>query len=141
MNFIIRIILHVFLAIVLLGMVLLAIAYFFQNKLFYYPNSPSDSKEIVRAPDSAGFSSHESITLIAADDINISAFWIPFVKPETNQHKKHKHGSRKHGDAENLPTILYFQGDAGNIGHRLPKIARLIKHVPCNVMMLSYRGY
>ena len=39
------------------------------------------------------------------------------------------------------PTILYFHGNAGNIGHRLMNVKGLVQMLGCNVCLLEYRGY
>jgi len=41
----------------------------------------------------------------------------------------------------NTPTIIYFHGNAGNISHRLHTVKDLYKHVKCNILLVSYRGY
>ena len=38
-----------------------------------------------------------------------------------------------------LPTILFLHGNAGNIGHRLANVHGLVKHLQCNVCLVSYR--
>ena len=38
-------------------------------------------------------------------------------------------------------TILFFHGNAGNIGGRLPNIEVLVKKLKCNVLIVDYRGY
>ena len=38
-------------------------------------------------------------------------------------------------------TLLFFHGNAGNIGSRLPNIDILVKRLNCNVLILAYRGY
>jgi pimeloyl-ACP methyl ester carboxylesterase len=40
-----------------------------------------------------------------------------------------------------VPTILFFHGNAGNIGYRLPTATDLYKHVQCNVVLVEYRGF
>lgn len=43
--------------------------------------------------------------------------------------------------AASAPTILYFHGNAGNIGHRLMNVKGLVQLLGCNVCLLEYRGY
>ena len=45
------------------------------------------------------------------------------------------------GDFENAKTILFFHGNAGNIGARLPNLKVLVKKMNCNVFIIDYRGY
>lgn len=44
-------------------------------------------------------------------------------------------------DVEDPRTIIFFHANAGNMGFRLPNIEKMYKHVKCNIMILSYRGY
>ncbi|KAI9261579.1 Alpha/Beta hydrolase protein [Phascolomyces articulosus] len=44
-------------------------------------------------------------------------------------------------EASDVPTILYFHANAGNMGHRLPIAKVFHERHRCNVVMLSYRGY
>lgn len=38
-------------------------------------------------------------------------------------------------------TLIYFHGNAGNVGSRLPNIELLVKELNTNVLILAYRGY
>lgn len=46
-----------------------------------------------------------------------------------------------HANAEALPTIVYFHGNAGNMGFRLPHGVNLYKQCRANVLLVDYRGY
>ncbi|GET92922.1 bem46-like serine peptidase [Leishmania tarentolae] len=37
--------------------------------------------------------------------------------------------------------MLYFHGNAGNVGHRLPLAQSFVAHLKCAVMMVDYRGF
>lgn len=39
------------------------------------------------------------------------------------------------------PTILFFHGNAGNIGLRLPNAVQLVRATGANVLLVEYRGY
>nr|CAG4643370.1 EOG090X09ZU [Ilyocryptus agilis] len=41
----------------------------------------------------------------------------------------------------NCKTIIFFHGNAGNIGHRLPNAKGLYKHLQANIFLVEYRGY
>ncbi len=41
---------------------------------------------------------------------------------------------------ENAPTVLFFHGNAGDIGDRLEKIL-LLNHLKANIFIIDYRGY
>lgn len=38
-------------------------------------------------------------------------------------------------------TMIYFHGNAGNVGARIPHIEILVKKLNTNVLILAYRGY
>lgn len=44
-------------------------------------------------------------------------------------------------DYTTAPTVLFFHGNAGNIGMRLENIAMLVRSLLANVMIVDYRGY
>ena len=67
---------------------------------------------------------YDSITITCKDKVNIHAW---FVKANANPHF--------------CRTILFFHGNAGNIGARLPNIEVLVKRLNCNVLIIDYRGY
>lgn len=49
-----------------------------------------------------------------------------------------------HAPVENwrqAPTILFFHGNAGNIGLRLPNALQMIQFLSANVLLVEYRGY
>lgn len=39
------------------------------------------------------------------------------------------------------PTIIFFHGNAGNIGYRLPQAQDILSNTACNLLMVDYRGY
>ena len=39
------------------------------------------------------------------------------------------------------PTVVYLQGNAGNVGHRVPVAVGMQRAAGCNVLLLAYRGY
>lgn len=39
------------------------------------------------------------------------------------------------------PTIIFFHGNAGNMGHRLQNAVGLYHNLHCNMLMVEYRGY
>ena len=47
----------------------------------------------------------------------------------------------KNNDAATKKLLIYFHGNAGNIGSRLPNIQLIVKKCNTNVLILAYRGY
>jgi abhydrolase domain-containing protein 13 len=39
------------------------------------------------------------------------------------------------------PTLIFFHGNAGNIGLRLPNAVQMYHNLQCNILMVEYRGY
>ncbi|KAK3088355.1 hypothetical protein FSP39_018080 [Pinctada imbricata] len=92
-----------------------------QDMLLYYPDQPSHARLFVEQP---------------------SIMKLPFE----NHHIKTKDGVKinivliKHANP-NAPTFIYFHGNAGNIGHRLPNAQGLHSLCGFNVLLVEYRGY
>lgn len=76
-------------------------------------------KEIEISPDLINLS-FEDVYLQTKDGLRINGWFIP--------HQKSKY------------TLLFFHGNAGNIGHRLDKI-NMLKGLGLNIFIIDYRGY
>ena len=44
-------------------------------------------------------------------------------------------------DRKNAPTIIFFHGNAGNIGNRLYNAKFMYHRLQCNTLLVEYRGY
>ncbi|KAJ3440595.1 protein abhd13 [Anaeramoeba flamelloides] len=84
---------------------------------------PEDARTNVFLPDEKSIEnlefSEEWIT--TADKIKIHSYF--FVKKKE------------------LPTIIYFHGNAGNIGHRLHHVKTLLEEYELNILLVEYRGF
>lgn len=50
--------------------------------------------------------------------------------------------SDNHHNEPNEPNVLiYFHGNAGNVGHRIELATHYVNNLHCAVMMVDYRGY
>ena len=67
----------------------------------------------------------EDVWLTGADGVRIHSWFI----------------TQKGADKATAPTLVYFHGNAGNIGVRLPMLADLWKRCGVNVLAVDYRGY
>uniref|UniRef100_M4BQL6 AB hydrolase-1 domain-containing protein n=1 Tax=Hyaloperonospora arabidopsidis (strain Emoy2) TaxID=559515 RepID=M4BQL6_HYAAE len=47
----------------------------------------------------------------------------------------------KQRDHSSRPTLIFFHGNAGNIGHRLPNALQMYRKVGVNVLLVDYRGF
>src|SRR3984893_19170569 len=81
---------------------LVALAYFAQRALMYFPDRTRTP------PAQAGLPEAEEVTLEAADGEKLVAWYVPAAKGK--------------------PVVLYFHGNGGALVHRLNRFRRLIAH-------------
>jgi len=94
------------------------------DKLLYHPEQPPHSRVFVPTP--AIFNlPFDNLFITARDGTQLHLFLI----------KQPGEVSKK------VPTVLYFHGNAGNIGHRLLNVKGLYTSIGCNIALLEYRGY
>lgn len=87
---------------------------YIENRVIFFP-----MKDIEFTPAFLGLS-FEDVYIKTGDNIQINGWFIP---------------------AENAKyTLLFCHGNAGNIGHRLEKIA-LLRKARLNIFIIDYRGY
>jgi abhydrolase domain-containing protein 13 len=48
---------------------------------------------------------------------------------------------RQSSSGPKIPTIVFFHGNAGNIGLRLPNALQMLQYLGANVLLVEYRGY
>lgn len=102
--------------------------YNYQDNLLYFPTQPSGSKDPDQNP--KGFRSpaeldlpFEDVYVITKDGVRVHG-WL--IKREDSRHR---------------PTLLYFHGNAGNIGFRLHNASQMYRSLSCNIFLVDYRGY
>lgn len=101
--------------IILIGLSLIfAYVKYIEHKGIYYP-----VKEISLYPSSAGMS-FKDIYITTEDNVRINSWFI------SNQKAKY--------------TLLFFHGNAGNIGDRLDKL-QLLYQAGLNIFIIDYRGF
>ena len=94
---------------------LLFFFYLIQRHLIYYPEHHAPS------PAQAGVPEMQVVSLHTEDGLMIKAWYRPPTQP-------------------NLPTIVYFHGNAGHIGYRAVIVKPLLTQ-GYGVLLLTYRGY
>ena len=67
---------------------------------------------------------YEDVSIITKDKVKLHA-WL--VKANSN--------------CKRFKTIIFFHGNAGNVGSRLPNINLLVNHLNANILILAYRGF
>uniref|UniRef100_A0A8C3MVK1 Protein ABHD13 n=1 Tax=Geospiza parvula TaxID=87175 RepID=A0A8C3MVK1_GEOPR len=116
---------HLYGGIILLILIFVSIAgilYKFQDVLLYFPEQPSSSRLYVPMPTGIP---HENIFIKTKDGVLLNLILLRYT-----------------GDnAAYSPTIIYFHGNAGNIGHRLPNALLMLVNLKVNLILVDYRGY
>lgn len=95
----------------------LVVVYLTQSRLIYYPNTPERGVHATPADINLDF---QAVHLTAEDGIRLHGWFVPHEAARA--------------------TVLFFHGNAGNIGHRLGTLA-LLHRMEVNVLLLDYRGY
>jgi hypothetical protein len=105
------------------------LALYFQNQLVYVPAAPSEE---YRYPDQnpKGLRSP-------------SEFKLPFVdiSVKTSDGYSLKGWFITQPTPKSAVTLIFFQGNGGNIGNRLMNLCELYKNLKCNIVIVGYRGY
>lgn len=101
-----------------------------QESLLYFPEiggvprRPADNPHRLRSPEEQRILEYEDHYITCPKDgVTIHAWWC--LK----------------GSKALLPTILFFHGNAGNIGLRLPNARQMMHNLEANILMVEYRGY
>ena len=76
-------------------------------------------RELAESPSDYGLA-YEDVSFVASDGVRLHGWFVPGK-----------------GDV----TWLWFHGNAGNIGNRLPNLQRLHDELMVNVFIFDYRGY
>jgi len=102
------------------------------DKLLYHPDQPENARILVPSPAMVGLDAFESVYIKSKDRTRIHMF---FIKPRSNL-------TEQQACVQDSPaTVLFFHGNAGNIGHRVLCVKSLVDQLNCNVCLLEYRGY
>lgn len=94
---------------------------FIEKRLIFYPDRGNHSL----TPDVYGLE-YDDVTFRTEDGLNLNGWFVP---------------GKKSSSDEDLHTLLWFHGNAGNINQRLENIKMLHDRVPVNVFIIDYRQY
>ncbi|CAG9840440.1 unnamed protein product [Diabrotica balteata] len=111
-------------AMILLFFAVTGILYQIQDSLLYNSELPTHSRVYVPIPSTFNLP-YESVMTKTSDGIQIHMYFIYQSKDKQKP----------------CPTIVYFHGNAGNIGHRLQNCAGMYSKLQCNILLVEYRGY
>ena len=125
---------------IVMGLTLVAggLLYVKQDSLLYFPEiggiprRPQDNPRGYRSPEERQLP-YESVRITCADGVQIHG-WLLFANglPSNNN---------ANNNNKPTPTIIFFHGNAGNIGLRLPNAMQMLRYLGANVLMVEYRGY
>ncbi|GKY99338.1 hypothetical protein MPSEU_000888800 [Mayamaea pseudoterrestris] len=97
-----------------------------QESLLYFPEiggipkRPTHNPKGYRSPGERQIP-FKDCDIVCSDGVHIHAWLMTFDK--------------------DAPTIIFFHGNAGNIGLRLPNAIQMRSYLQCNILMVEYRGY
>lgn len=104
-----------------------------QRSILYVPvppntsRSPSENPAQIRSPDCHPWNmEYDNVMITTEDGVKVNAWFIYHRAAATPQ----------------VPyTVLYFHGNAGNIGFRLENLRDMHKKLNLNILILDYRAY
>ena len=96
---------------------LVAFMYLLQSRFVHLPHIPG--RTLVTTPAALGLE-YDSVELVTEDGITLHGWFVP---------AKEARG-----------TVLFFQGNAGNISHRLDSL-QIFRQLRLNSFIIDYRGY
>ncbi|XP_064605385.1 protein ABHD13-like [Liolophura sinensis] len=108
----------------LLCFAVIGLLYYGQDMLLYYPCQPPNSRLYVDLPSIVQLP-YENHFIRTRDGVFINVVLIKQKSP----------------DCRSCPTLIYFHGNAGNIGHRLMNAHGMYHQCGFNVLLVEYRGY
>lgn len=86
-----------------------------ENRFIFFPE-----KEILETPADIGLA-YEDLYLPTSDGIRINGWFVPFSGART--------------------ILLWFHGNAGNLGHRVDQLRHIHRQLKLNVLMIDYQEY
>lgn len=97
-------------------LLLVCLAFIFQYKLVFFPDS-----RLAGTPESVGLD-FEDVFLETSDGLRIHGWFVPGPK------------------GKNRASVIFFHGNAGNISHRLETV-EIIHRLGLSCLIIDYRGY
>ncbi|XP_046903469.1 protein ABHD13 [Hypomesus transpacificus] len=132
---------HLYGGVLLLALILASVAgilYKFQDVLLYFPDQPSSSRLYVPMPTGIP---HENIYIRTKDGVRLNLILLRYTGGDIPPGVAPGNQPNLANSSSAPPTILYFHGNAGNIGHRVPNALLMLVNLKANVVLVDYRGY
>jgi len=113
----------------------MGVLYVKQESLLYFPTigglprHTSENPRRYRSPSEHNIP-FETHMITCADGTTIHS-WLLY----------HPENSKDGATKKKVPTIIFFHGNAGNIGMRLPNAIQMYKYLKVNIWLIEYRGF
>lgn len=130
---------HLYGGFFLLALIFASVAgllYKFQDVLLYFPDQPSSSRIYVPLPTGIPY---ENVYIRTKDGVKLNLILLRYTGGDVPPSGAASCQSATPSSAP--PTILYFHGNAGNIGHRVPNALLMVVNLKANMVLVDYRGY
>lgn len=126
----------------LLGFSVLGALYYFQDNLLYFPKPPNMPVSPKSNPRFCRHPGEWNVLGRPVSDHNSNVPSIPYeeILLTTSDGAKISVWLMLQNNSNNVPTLIYFHGNAGNMGFRLENAASIFS-LGVNVLMMDYRGY
>mmetsp|Transcript_2677 Transcript_2677/g.3581 ORF Transcript_2677/g.3581 Transcript_2677/m.3581 type:complete len:403 (+) Transcript_2677:156-1364(+) len=104
-----------------------------QESLLYLPSVQGiprhnrDNPKGFQSPKDRGLEHWFNVRIPTVDNAHIHAWYL--IHPGALEKDK------------KVPTLIFFHGNAGNIGLRLPNACQMMQQLSCNILLVEYRGY
>lgn len=120
---------NIFQVIAIFGIIIIVMLYLKQNSILYAPDAAGMMNKAVKSNPINYRSPKER-------GMNFENVWI------NTKDKQRLHGWLIfHKNSTQLPTLIYFNGNAGNIGMRLDRVELFFKLFKINILIVDYSGY
>lgn len=115
--------------------------YKYQEKILYIPNPPNFPKTPKENP--PGYQSPADFSTSGLQINGIGSNSIKFEEHNviTKDNCSIHTWLMLQPNSQDVPTLIYFHGNAGNMGFRLNNAAEMFAIVGINILMMDYRGY
>ena len=124
-----------------LASIALGLLYTKQDSLLYFPSiggvprRPHENPRGYRNPGEHEIP-YENHMITTSDGATIHSYLL--LHPTDN---KKNYSYKSFSSSIVRPTIIYFHGNAGNIGLRLPNAIKMYHKLQANIFLVEYRGY
>ena len=120
----------------------LVLLYIFQNNILYiprppgFPATPDDNPQGYRSPREWTVNGKLSTQDFGSDTVDYEDHMLT-----TSDNNQIHTWLLLQPISQDVPTLIYFHGNAGNMGFRLQNSAEIFARVRINIVMMDYRGY